>query len=223
MKIITHALAAAGAVGLLLLTGCSSNPVSANGTTPVAVEGKPAGLAGYFTSTHPVVIPAGTVLSVRTQTTLSTHTTRTGEEVHATLESPLVVSGLTLAPLGADAILLVADSNPGGRVKGKAILGLRLTALQIAGGTRPVTTTVAWHEAHATKRKDAAKIGILAGVGAAIGAIAGGGKGAAIGAGAGGGAGTALVLSTHGDPAVIPAESVLQFRLEQPITINVRS
>ena len=62
----------------------------------------------------------------------------------------------------------------------------------------------------------------MSGIGAAIGAIAGGGKGAAIGAGAGGGAGTAVVLSTHGDAAVVPAESVIQFRLEQPITVKFK-
>jgi hypothetical protein len=66
------------------------------------------------------------------------------------------------------------------------------------------------------------KIGIGAGIGAAIGAIAGGGKGAAIGAGAGGGAGTGLVLATRGDPAVIPGESQLTFRLQGPITVTKR-
>jgi len=217
---IKIALAASLAV---LATGCASKSVSADGTPPVAVEGKAPGIAGYFSSTHPVTIPAGTLLRIRTRGTLSTRSTRTGETVEATLESPLVVSGVVLAPQGATAVLLVADSDPGGRVKGKAKIGLQLTAMQLTGTIKPVATNIAWFQAHATKRKDAAKIGILSGIGAAIGAVAGGGKGAAIGAGAGGGAGTALVLSTHGDPAVIPAESVLQFQLQQPITINVRS
>src|SRR6266511_178751 len=53
-------------------------------------------------------------------------------------------------------------------------------------------------------------------------AIAGGGKGAAIGAGAGGGAGTGLVLATRGDPAVVPSESKLTFRLQGPITVTKR-
>ncbi len=75
-------------------------------------------------------------------------------------------------------------------------------------------------QAKSTKGKDAKKIGIGAGVGAAIGAIAGGGKGAAIGAGVGGGAGTGAVLATHGDPAVIGAESRLSFTLREPVTIT---
>ena len=209
--------------GALMMAGCGSKTVTADGNPPGAVDGKPPTSAGYVPSTHPVNIPAGTILTVRTQSYLSTKTTRTGETVHATLESPLIVNGATMAPRGSDAILLIADSDPGGRVKGKAKIGVRLTSLEISGATQPVATNIAWHQAHATKKKDAAKIAIGSGIGAAIGAIGGGGKGAAIGAGAGGGAGTALVLSTHGDPAIIPAESVLQFRLQEPITIQVRS
>ena len=162
------------------------------------------------------------MVSVRTLATISTKQAQTGQIVHATLQAPLVVSGKVLAPAGSNVTLVVAESNPGGRVKGVARLGLRLTSLQVAGANQEVTTNISWHQAHTTRRKDAAKIGILGGVGAAIGALTGGGKGAAIGAGAGAGAGTAVVLSTHGDPAVVPAESVIQFRLERPLTVTVK-
>ncbi len=60
------------------------------------------------------------------------------------------------------------------------------------------------------------------GAGAIIGAIAGGGKGAAIGAGVGAGAGTAGALATRGDPAVIPAGTVVKFKLTAPITVTKR-
>ena len=48
------------------------------------------------------------------------------------------------------------------------------------------------NEAAANRGKDAAKVGVAAGAGAAVGAIAGGGQGAAIGALVGGGAGAAM-------------------------------
>ena len=51
------------------------------------------------------------------------------------------------------------------------------------GRTLKLDTSAYRKEANASKGKDAKKIGIATGVGAAIGAIAGGGKGAAIGAG----------------------------------------
>lgn len=38
----------------------------------------------------------------------------------------------------------------------------------------------------------------------------------------GGGAGTGVVLATRGDPAEIPSESQLTFRLQGPITVTKR-
>jgi hypothetical protein len=58
-----------------------------------------------------------------------------------------------------------------------------------------------------------------AAVGAIIGAIAGGGKGAAIGAGSGAGAGTLTQVLTKGTIKV-PVESVLTFRLDQPLRVR---
>ncbi|MEZ5400439.1 MAG: hypothetical protein R2729_12275 [Bryobacteraceae bacterium] len=133
----------------------------------------------------------------------------------ATLAAPLSLDGKTVAPRGAKVLLRVVESSDGGRVKGRARIAIRVA--EIAG--RDVRTGIYAVEARATKKKDAAKIGIGSGIGAAIGAIAGGGKGAAIGAGAGAGAGTGVVLATHGDPAVIPAESVITFRLTEPLQL----
>jgi len=58
-------------------------------------------------------------------------------------------------------------------------------------------------------------------LGTIIGAIAGGGKGAAIGAAAGAGAGAGGQLLTRGRRVRIPAESVLTFRLEQPLMMGI--
>jgi hypothetical protein len=58
-------------------------------------------------------------------------------------------------------------------------------------------------------------------LGTIIGAIAGGGRGAAIGAGAGAGAGVGAEVLTHGRAINVPAESVLTFRLEQPLQLAV--
>src|SRR4029079_12470157 len=114
----------------------------------------------------------------------------------------------------------VVDSDPGGRVKGVATISVRLIQLRLGASNVANETHAYARHAHATKRKDAAKVGIGAGIGAAIGAIAGGGQGAAIGAASGGAAGTGLVLATHGDPAVIGAESVLTFKLAAPVTVE---
>ena len=109
---------------------------------------------------------------------------------------------------------------PAAASKAVAIISVRLTQLRVGDRNVEIETSTVARQAHTTKRKDAAEVGIGAGIGAAIGAIAGGGQGAAIGAASGGAAGTGLVLATHGDPAVIAAESVLTFKLTAPVTVE---
>jgi hypothetical protein len=60
-----------------------------------------------------------------------------------------------------------------------------------------------------------------AGLGALIAGIAGGGKGAGIGAAAGAATGTAVAASKKGQQLQIPSESLLEFRLEQPVALFV--
>jgi len=57
------------------------------------------------------------------------------------------------------------------------------------------------------------------GIGAIIGAIAGGGKGAAIGAAAGGGLGGGVQAATKGQQIKLPSETVLNFTLQAPLTV----
>lgn len=166
-------------------------------------------------------LAAGSPIVARTTTALSTRDVQTGASFEATLHQPLEVDGYVIAPRGARVTGQVADSDPGGRVKGVASLSVRLVSVQTADGeTLAINTGAYAKDAPTSKQKDAAKVGIGAGIGAAIGAIAGGGKGAAIGAAAGGAAGTGAVVATRGDPAVIPAETVLTFSLTSPVSVT---
>ena len=70
-------------------------------------------------------------------------------------------------------------------------------------------------------RSTAEHVGGGAVLGAIIGAIAGGGRGAAIGAGAGAAAGATEQMITRGRSVHVPAESLLTFRLERPLTVGV--
>jgi len=152
---------------------------------------------------------------------LSTKTAKAGETFEATLASPVSAGGVVIAPTGSDVRGLIVNSDPGGRVKGKASLTLKISSFRTSDGqTVKVTTNPVVVDAKGTKKKDAARIGIGAGVGAAIGAIAGGGTGAAIGAGVGGAGGTALTLSTRGAAAELPAETVLSFALGGPLSVT---
>jgi hypothetical protein len=210
------------AIGVLL-AGCSKAPDQSSGVTGLtpASDAAPAKVeAPAPPKPEPVTIAAGTPIRIRTQTELSTKSAKAGDNFTATLAEPLEIEGKLIAPRGTQVEGRVVNSDPGGRVKGLATISVRLTRLRVGDHNVAIETRAIARQAHATKRKDAAKIGIGAGIGAAIGAIAGGGEGAAIGAAGGGAAGTGVVLATRGDPAVIAAESVLTFKLTSPVTVE---
>ena len=111
-----------------------------------------------------------------------------------------------------------------GRVKGLAHLSLELTSVMLSDGQKVELRTARFEkEGPSSKAEDTQKVGIGAAIGAAIGAIAGGGTGAAIGAATGGAAGGGVVAATRGKPAVLPAETKISFRVEQPVTITEKT
>ena len=220
------------AASLALLAGCESMPTQEEVADTNYSESGGSAVSGRSQSVTPggsavpersasATLPAGTAITVRTTNTLSSGTVKAGESFAATLEDPIVEGTWVIAPRGANVRGVIAHSNAGGKVKGRAGLGIRLTWIQTADGQNlEVATTTYSVAAQSTKKKDAKKIGIASGVGAAVGAIVGGGKGAAIGAGAGAGAGTAGVLTTRGEAAVIVSESVVTFQLSDPVTVS---
>lgn len=211
--------------------GEGANALAADGTADAQPGGNAtASGAGRAASAGRVQTPppprvytldAGTPIRVRTTSTISTKSYASGQTFAATLAEPLVVEDKVIAPRGAGVLGRVVNSDPGGRVKGVASITLTLVKLETGDGQEiAIDTNNVGRQARTTKKKDATKIGIGAGVGAAIGALAGGGKGAAIGAASGGGAGTGVVLATRGEPAVVPAESLLTFRTQAPVDLR---
>ena len=162
-------------------------------------------------------LTAGHLLTIRTTRELTTKTAKTGDAFSAILEEPIEVDGWVVAGPGARVDGRVVEADKGGRIKGKASLSIELTSLSIADGRKvEIVTSPVSNEAAANRKKDAAKVGVAAGAGAAVGAIAGGGSGAAIGALVGGGAGAAM----RGEDAIIAAETVVSFELRSPVTIQ---
>ena len=202
------------------LAGCSQTPQTTEegGEATVAEESSP----GWFSSSEPVsyTLSSGEAVVIRTTSSLSTKTNQPGEEFVASLEQPLEVEGVVVVPKGARVTGRITDSDPGGRVKGVATMSLALTEITVDGQTYPISSSQFLQSAKKTITKDAQKVGIGAGIGAAIGAVAGGAGGALKGAGIGGGAGGGTVLATRGDPAVVPAESVITFTLSGPLTVQ---
>jgi hypothetical protein len=168
----------------------------------------------------PLVVPAGTVLTVRLGQAVGSKLSSPGETFTATLASAVTVGGRTAIPAGASATGTVVDAKPLGRFKGGASLQLRLTSITVGGSDRSIATSSVVRTESGKGKRTAVLAGGGAALGALIGGLAGGGKGAGIGALAGGGAGTGGAAFTGNKDIVLPAESALSFKLDQSIEVK---
>ncbi|HEY7403006.1 MAG TPA: hypothetical protein VIB39_05760 [Candidatus Angelobacter sp.] len=168
-----------------------------------------------------VTVPTGTRLSIRTIDAIDSDRNRVGDKFAATLEQPLYVGDQLVAPKGTNVYGRLEEAKQAGQLAGKAQLRLSLTGIVINGQTYGLSTGDYELSGKSRTANTAAKVGGGAALGAVIGAIAGGGKGAAIGAGVGAGAGTAVQVATKGDQVHVPSETLLEFSLDQPVTIPI--
>ena len=156
-------------------------------------------------------VPAGTRLTVRVGSEISSGTAKAGDRFDATLSHPLVVNGKTLARTGAPVRGKVTSAKSSGRLHAPGELTLRLTGIQVNGRMLTVSTSAYSAKGKSHTKSNVVKIGGGAAAGALIGGLVGGGKGAGIGALAGGGAGTGVAAATGKEEAVVPAEAALTF------------
>lgn len=169
---------------------------------------------------QPVVVPAGTSLTVRLGQAVGSRISSPGDSFSATLSSPVEVDGNVAIPAGATAQGTVVDAKPLGKFKGGAVLEVRLTSITVNGRQKSIETTAVTRTEKGKGKRTAVITGGGAAVGALIGGLAGGGKGAAIGAVAGGGAGAGGSAFTGNKEIVLPAEAVLTFKLKSSLQVS---
>ncbi|HVS88924.1 MAG TPA: hypothetical protein VHF01_11995 [Candidatus Acidoferrum sp.] len=167
-----------------------------------------------------VTIPAGQPLLVRMIDGVDSSKNHVGDIFHASLETDLTLNGDVVARKGADVYGRLANAKEAGHIAGSSELQLELTRLVIDGKDYPVVSSDYTMKGKGRGVNTAEKVGGGAALGAIIGAIAGGGKGAAIGAGVGAGAGGAVQVLTRGQQVKVPSETLLEFRLQQPVMVT---
>lgn len=198
------------------LLGCSSKPAEPTASDATTSASPAAAQPGKVA----VVVPAGTVLTVRLGEALGSKISQNGQSFSASLATPVEVGGKTVIPSGAHASGVVVAAKPLGRFKGAASLQLKLNSITVDGTEHAIETSSIVRTEKGKGKRTAGMIGGGAGLGALIGGLAGGGKGAAIGAVAGAGAGTAGTAYTGNKDVVLPAESAVSFKLEQPLEVK---
>jgi hypothetical protein len=166
-------------------------------------------------------IPSGTEITVRTNEKIEAKSSNQGRIYNAVVDRDVVdSSGNVVVPRGADAELII-------RTTSNRDIQLDLESVNVNGRRYVVSTADevvsgdgSQKEGVGANKRTAKYAGGGAVIGSIIGAIAGGGKGAAIGAIAGGGAGAIGQTVTRGRDVKVPAESLLTFRLDQPLRIG---
>ena len=169
-------------------------------------------------------LPAGSDLSVRTNEAIDSGKAAEGQTFDAQVTRDVTdAAGAVVIPKGSEAHVMIKSASKGGRFRGASDLVLDLQSVSINGRSYTLNTVDVSQKGKSglgANKRTATYTGGGAALGAIIGAIAGGGKGAAIGAGAGAGAGALTQVLTKGKSIKVPAESVLTFRLDQPLRVS---
>jgi BON domain-containing protein len=168
---------------------------------------------------QPIVVPAGTALTVMTSQALGSKTSQAGQTFVATLAQPISVDGKPALPKGATVSGKVVSAKAKGKIKGEGELSLTLTSISLQHHTYDIQTSLFSSTAKGKGKRTAVATGGGAAGGALIGGIAGGGKGAGIGALIGAGAGLIGGAATGNKQVEIPAESALSFTLSESLTL----
>jgi hypothetical protein len=163
-------------------------------------------------------VPSGTFMLVRMSETLDTSTAQPGQIFTAMLATNLAAQGYIVARQGTTVYGQVVEVSSARRMFGKSKITLQLTQIVVNGIPIGITTNSYSSEGRSSTGRTARRTLGGAGLGAGIGALAGNaGEGAAIGALSG------IFLSgiQRGNQVQIPAESQLDFTLEQSVTLPV--
>jgi hypothetical protein len=160
------------------------------------------------------------LLSIRTSEPLDSKRVKPGEFFQGTVAQSVYVGNVLAIPRGAMVTGRVVDVKKPGELKGGASIALQLTALSLGGNTYSLATDIFDTSSPGKGGYTAGNTVGAAALGAAIGAIAGGGPGAAIGAVAGTGVGLGASAATPGPRSVVPPESLITFHLTSPATVQ---
>jgi hypothetical protein len=152
----------------------------------------------------PASIPAGTPITVRLQSVISSASSQSGDAFDAVLDEPIIIDGQTVVLRGASIAGKVVAARASGRSLDPGYLRLALTALSIDGKSRPVQTSSIFVKGGSHQKRNLVFIGRTGAGGSAI-------------AGAGG---TGAAYATGKKDVGFSPEKRLTFRLAQQVDLK---
>jgi len=176
----------------------------------------------YQEPNGPVTVPQGTLVQLRTNEGLDSKRAKDGQPVEFTVIRDVAVGGVLALPKGATVHGVVTEAKHvgAGDLGGSSVLALKLTSLDLGGQSYPL-------DSDQFKVKGPNKAGQTVGnavgggiLGTIIGCAVGRGFGCAVGAGAGVAAGVGASAASSGPQVWIPAEALVTFHLNTPLTVS---
>ena len=202
----------------------------------------PYGAPGGYRQGRVAYAPAGLVMPLSLQTSISTQVAKSGDMVQAQINEPINL-GDSIIPTGSTVLGVISEAEAGKRLSRSGSLTIKFNRLRTPDG---VETPISGHliggiakytenasgelrgegwkaKVGQTAIRTGAGAGIGAALGTAVGAIAGRGYGAGMGAWSGaaigGGVGAGDMLLRKGRDVTIPSGTSMQLQLDAPATI----
>ena len=166
-------------------------------------------------------VPAGTEVTVRTNESIDARNPSDSRIYTGVVDRDVRDNaGRVVIPRGSNAELIMRNVDRDNIVLDLESVNVNGQRYIVSTTDQPVTGEDSRKEGVGANKRTGKYVGGGAVIGSIIGAIAGGGKGAAIGAATGAGAGAIGQTVTRGASVRLPAESLVTFRLDRPLTVG---
>jgi hypothetical protein len=158
-----------------------------------------------------VTLPSGTRLVIRTSETVDTKRHSAGHRFRSQLESALVVDGITVAPRGTVVYGTISQSKQANRLAGSSEMAIVFTDVMIEDQLHRMSTQGLKAQGQNEAGRTAGRTARAAALGGLYGGSSSAKKGAKLGLGAS--------LVTSGSSINIPAGTIVETNLADPLTL----
>jgi hypothetical protein len=171
-------------------------------------------------------IPAGSEISLSSNSRVCTNTNRVGQRFSATVSNSVTGSNGAVIPAGATATIEITELKRSENVNDEIRMGFRIVSVTFGGRTYPLDATTTYANVdrvrNQPKSKDVQKVVGGAAVGAIIGQVLGKDtKSTVIGAATGAAAGTAAAATTANYEGCVPSGGRITVRLDSSAQVQV--